>query len=259
MEMGSDVLMSQPSDVLLTKTAFRNNAPATSSVSPDNRFADDVIMSSSGIDYPPNVAISPGSCKSPYCCTSPGFCNFPYHHYKARHFATTGNDVTHDAISRTRSDPFPRDQVFIPDSAETETVDFNNTNNRRQSVPSLHDPLPIIKPDALSLPGITDQDGFMNSFAPITSLSPSSSSLSSSESIFSDPLLVDVTGNDVMGLMRLPKVEVSESNCFDITANVSATSKTPSISSSSAIRRSPPPPNVTLNPEKHKRSTLPQG
>ena len=235
---------------------------SSSSTVQDCIRADDVIMSTSGGDYPPNIAISPGSCKSPYSCTSPGFCNFPFHKFKTPHCATsTSRDITHDVLSKTKSDPFSREQVFVPDSAEPEAMEHPPTNiTRRFSVPASHDPFPIIKADQLSLPGLNDHDDIIDAIAPMTSLSSSSSSLSSStSSIFNDNLLSDVTNNDVMGLLRAPKTEVVEANSpFQLGHSEGHTIKQPTFSGST-IRRSPPPPNVTLSPEKHKRNTIPQG
>lgn len=244
-------------DVLLSKHVLQPGSPVNSPFSLSNGISTDVAVTSTTKDYPPNIAITPGSCKSPYCCTSPGFCNFPFHNYKNRHSNTLG-DVIHEAVNRTRSDPFPRDQVFIPDFAEPEPPEVAS-NSRRLSAPSFNESLSLNKSDVLSLNGMTDQDDFMSTLAPITSLSSSSSSsLSSSEaSIFTDPLLVDVTGNDVMNLLRSPKMEIIENSCFDLADHHSP--KASSISNSRNIRRSPPPPNVTLNPQKHKRSTLPRG
>ena len=249
-------------DVLLSKHVLQQpSSPMTPSLSLSTEITNDIVVTSATIDYPPNIAITPGSCKSPYFCTSPGFCNFPFHTYKTRHCNTLG-DVTHEAINRTRSDPFPRDQVFIPDFAEPESPEMVS-NPRRLSAPSFNESLSLGKPDVLSLPGVTNHEDFINKHAPITSLSTSvssSPSLSSSEtSIFTDPLLVDVTGNDVMNLLRSPKIEVIENTCFDLCANDPHSPKTSSLSNARNIRRSPPPPNVTLNPQKHKRSALPQG
>ena len=249
MNLTGDVLMSQSSEVVLRKKFVP-------SVAEDNRKADDVIMSSSGIDYPPNIAISPGSCKSPYCCTSPGFCNFPFHNYKApsvRSRASSG-DPTQDGVARTRSDPFPRDQVFIRDSAEPEAPELP-LNSRRQSVPSLCNHLPVVKSDDISLPGVPDHEEFINSFPIMKPSSPTTLSTAES-SIFNDPLMVDVTGNDVMGLLKTPKIEIIE-NDFLLPNTETKVIKPPIFCSKATIRRSPPPPNVTLNPEKHKRSTLP--
>ena len=247
-------MMSQTSDHFLSNNSLSSNIAVTSSASLEDSFIDDVTITSSATDYPPNVAISPGSCKSPYCCTSPGFCNFPFHHTKGRLHGTSNGDVTYNGICRTRSDPFPRDQVFVPDSADLEAKEICTESERRLSIPmlaeSLHHPE--------TLPQITVHDDFIGTLPAIASLS--SSSVSSTESsIFSDPLLVDITGNDVMGLLKSPKLEITEQNCFNKAKNVPTSNTPASLAFSSSIRRSPPPPNVTLNPEKHKRSTLPQG
>ena len=233
--------------------------------SQDTRMADDVIMSTSDNSFPPNIAISPGSCKSPYFCTSPGFCNFPFHNYKPRRcVGHSGTDNPHGAVIKTRSDPISRDQVFIRDSAEPGEMDQPETDiTRRYSMPAVHDPLPVIKPDQLSLPELNDQCDIMDSLVPVKSLSsPSTSSLSSSaSSIFNDPLLSDVTNHDVIGLLRSPKVETMDTNNCPNDYGVSDknTVNTSTFKGRGSIRRSPPPPNVTLNPKRHMRSTLPPG
>ena len=234
---------------------------SSSSTVPDTLRADDVIMSTSGGDYPPNIAISPGSCKSPYCCTSPGFCNFPFHKFKMSHCATpSSRDVIHDVLSKTKSDPFVREQVFVPDLADPEHIEqLAPAVTRRFSVPSSHDPFPIIKPDQLSLPGISDHDEIIDAIAPMTSLSSSSSSSLSSSVSSIDNLLSDVTNSDVMGLLRSPKMEVIETNSpFEFVHSDVPVIKSPAFSGST-IRRSPPPPNITLSPDKHKRTSIPQG
>ncbi|CAK8694148.1 unnamed protein product [Clavelina lepadiformis] len=257
-----NVGMMSPANDLQAGKQLLSNDLSLYQQSQDSRTVDDVIMSSSGVDYPPNIAISPGSCKSPYCCTSPGFCNFPYHNYK-NHHCVPPSDVTHDVINRTQSDPFPRDQVFVPDSAEPENMDPTTSSGRRLSAPILHDPLPVIKPDQISLPGISDSDDLIDAIAPIASLSSSSSSSlsSSASSIFNDSLLADVANSDVIGLLRSPKVESMETaTCFEMTSRDCElmTPKPSLFTGGGTIRRSPPPPNVTLNPEKHKRNALPQ-
>jgi len=79
--------------------------PTSSSVTShlDSRSYDDAIMCTSSADYPPNIAISPGSCKSPFCCTSPGFCNFPYHHHHGRRgWVSIRTDCDSVALSCTK-------------------------------------------------------------------------------------------------------------------------------------------------------------
>ena len=233
-----------------TCTVVKNEYASSSHVS-------DVGLSSPGNEYPPNIAISPGSCKSPYCCTSPGFCNFPFHSFKTRHCASS---TAGDAAGRTAADPFSRDQVFVPDSADPEEIELSKANvPRRFSVPLLHDPLPIIKPDQLSLPELNNQGSLIDPIAPTTSLSASSSPTSSTSSIFTDNLLGDVTNNDVMVLLRSPKQEIIEADvCFDKRPCEPSSMKTSSLPGGK-IRRSPPPPNVTLSPGKHLRNVLPPG
>nr|CAB3243422.1 Fli/ERG4 [Phallusia mammillata] len=258
-------------NMLSNNIMFGESTPATSSM-PDNRTIDDVIMCSSAGDYPPNIAISPGSCKSPFCCTSPGYCNFPYHNHNHRNnshsshldvLCSTATDLPHDPIQHTPPDPFQAEQVFVPDSADLDEVEShtNGAFQRRMSVPSLHEPLSIIKPDQISLPGtLSENDDFPDVLPPMTSLaSSSSSSLSSStSSILGDPLLGDVTSNDVMGLLSLPKIESLETtSAMEIGGETATVTKTSTFSGNGLVRRSPPPPNVTLNPEKHKRSLFP--
>uniref|UniRef100_H2YIJ4 PNT domain-containing protein n=1 Tax=Ciona savignyi TaxID=51511 RepID=H2YIJ4_CIOSA len=248
----------------------------TASTSQKTRNADDVIMSTSGMDYPPNIAISPGSCKSPFCCTSPGFCNFPYHNhtFSLTYFIHRNNQLAtqcdaprneisspihHDPVNRTQSDPFQQELVFVRDSAQE--IDTTPSFTRRMSAPVVHDPFPIIKPDQISLPGLGENDDFSDVIAPMASLSsPSTSSLSSStSSILNDNLLADVTGTDVIGLLSSPKLEILEhSGAMDFypTEAIPPTKKT--FAGAGPVRRSPPPPNITLNPENHKRSSLPQ-
>ncbi|XP_078484079.1 transcription factor protein [Ciona intestinalis] len=241
---------------------------ASTTSSQDTRNADDVIMSSSGIDYPPNIAISPGSCKSPFCCTSPGYCNFPYHNHSfgrsshsVSHCGPPTNEVSpihHEAVNRSQSDPFQQEQVFVRDSPHDVDSAPTPVFNRRMSAPTVHDPFPGIKADQISLPGLGEHDDFSEVMAPMTSLSSSSSSSlsSSTSSILNENLLADVTGNDVMGLLTSPKLEILENST---SMDFYPTEKTkPTFAGAGPVRRSPPPPNVTLNPDKHKRSTLPQ-
>jgi len=177
-------------------------------------------------------------------------------------------DMTHqEPMCQTPPDPFQQEQVFVPDSAELDSVEScaNNAYNRRLSAPSMHEPLSLLKSDQLSLPGtlsLPETDDFSDIIPPISSLtSTSSSSLSSStSSILNDPLLVDVTGSDVIGLLSLPKVESLETtNTLEIGNSDPITTKPVTFCGNGAVRRSPPPPNVTLNPEKHKRSMFPAG
>ena len=255
--INNDLMMSQSSDHLLPKTSFDNNASMTlsSATSTDVRFSNDVTVTSNNIEYPPNVAISPGSCKSPYCCTSPGFCNFPYHNYETKRLVCSTVDISHNAISRTRSDPFPRDLIFVPDTAGQEAVESNLLVSRKLPVPIVSHFLPA---DSSMAQITTHDDYFSANFSPASLIS--SQLLSSTESsIFTDPLLVDITGNDVKGLLKPPKLEVPEKLCFNVTLDSVASATASTLTTSRTIRRSPPPPNVTLNPEKHKRNTLPQG
>ena len=234
-----------------------------SSTPRDALRADDVIMATSGGDYPPNIAISPGSCKSPYCCTSPGFCNFPFHKYKTVHHSVSATrDVAHDVIEKQKSNLFFNEQVFVPDSAESEQMIRSNDDvTRRFSVPVVHEPFPVIKADQLSIPNFKDQNELIDSIAPISSLSSPASSLSSSpSSIFNENLLTDPTSNDVLGILRLPKIEVMDTNSpFELGSSDAHSSKTSPTFSGGTIRRSPPPPNVTLIQDKHKCNTLSQG
>ena len=63
--------------------------------------ASNTTPTSSLNDYPPNIAISPGSCKSAFSCTSPGFCNFPSHNLE-NHLHNSNqcsNDLNFNPIS----------------------------------------------------------------------------------------------------------------------------------------------------------------
>lgn len=221
----------------------------------DKMSFDEAILSTSSNDFPPNIAISPGSCKSPYCCTSPGFCNFPFHTFKTRHFSASS---AIDRNSGTNPNLFTRDQVFVPDSAEPEPAEPSVTvTSRRFSVPLLRNPLPLIKADQLSLPELKDHGDLIDSIAPVSSFSPSSSPASSNSSLHNDNL--DVTSGEVMVLLRPPKQEVVETGfCFGSRSCTSNTIKKQSVMGMK-IRRSPPPPNVTLSPDKHLRNNLPPG
>jgi len=197
------------------------------------RINGDIVSSSSTSDFPPNIAISPGSCKSPFCCTSPGYCNFPFHNIENRlQFSSTStSDVTlsHSMINHNTSDPiFHHGQVFVKDIAGESQ------------------PLPIIKPELISQSFDHDE---LCDVLPITSLSSSSSSTSS---ILSEHLLHEVHSSDVYSLFSTIKCETNsdilELPPTDIQLNYPLNSE---------IRRSPPPPNVTLNPEKHRMESLP--
>lgn len=176
--------------------------------------------------------------------------------------STSSNDVSlgHTIRNTSQSDATlnHQQQVFVPDSADPANCSL---------------PLPIIKPEQIS-ESLTETDDLAD-VLPMTSLSSSSSSTSS---ILSDCLLPDVAGNDMLGLWatkmnsggRIPDngmttMDGQNNNNNDLPQHgASVNQHTPKpvhtlSSSNNCIRRSPPPPNVTLNPEEYKRNLLPRG
>ncbi|XP_039248382.2 uncharacterized protein LOC120326204 [Styela clava] len=271
--------------------------------------------SSSPLEYPPNVAISPGSCKSPYSCTSPGFCNFPYHNHDnvfrssqtcghgiseppkaqfhrqmseeaARLFSLGKEGNTKGAGTTSNSSDsamFSTDQVFVRDSApDSELVETNTTHgikieegsrgvfeiveNERvrhastHSASSSRDSLYNVYSESINVTGsIAGSSEDFDDVSPnINSASllndpmmagfpPSSSSENSGPSTSNVSMEPMETGNSLdspllnAGPMQYGNNERGMKSPLDF----------------SAVRRSPPPPNVTLNPEKYKRNSMP--
>lgn len=205
-------------------------------------------------DYPPNIAISPGSCKSAFSCTSPGFCNFPSHNLE-NHLHNTNqcsNDLNFNPISVSKSSSsdfsqiigfhnkgllFQSEQVFVRDTG-FESFPANSSQSFNCAIGQQ-----AIKPE-YSTQTLNNQD--VSDMIP--SLSPSDTS--NSPTIDSDKLLSQSSDSFVVK-SEYHAIQSSYSGSSD------TTSSSYSFPSNECARRSPPPPNVTLNPKDHRIKFLP--